>query len=120
VACETNGRVETPWTEGASEPQTSSLHVGARHLLDRCQETSRKDEPWLAESMSLSRLQVALFFSGSPVSRIDASLVDAARVRGLRLCRADAAQLDCRLDLVRASVPVRSVLRGAGFFETHH
>jgi anti-anti-sigma regulatory factor len=44
--------------------------------------------------------------------------VDAAGLRGLRLCRADAAQLDCRLDLLRASLPVQSVLRGAGIFET--
>lgn len=50
----------------------------------------------------------------------DCALIDAAGVRGLRLCRADAAQLDCRLDLVRASVPVRSILRAAGIIETFH
>jgi anti-anti-sigma factor len=50
----------------------------------------------------------------------DCDLIDADGVRGLRLCRADAAQLDCRLDLVRTSVPVRSVLRGAGFTEACH
>jgi ABC-type transporter Mla MlaB component len=43
--------------------------------------------------------------------------IDAAGLRGLRLCRSDAAQVDCRLDLVRAPVPVLSLLQGAGILE---
>jgi len=40
--------------------------------------------------------------------------IDAAGMRGLRLCRADAAQLDCRLVLVRTSLLIRSLLEAAG------
>jgi anti-anti-sigma regulatory factor len=46
--------------------------------------------------------------------------IDAAGLRGLRLCRTDAAQLDCRLDFIGASVAVQSLLRPAGLIETHH
>jgi anti-anti-sigma factor len=42
------------------------------------------------------------------------TMVDSEGMRGLRLCRTDAAQLDCRLAVVRAPVPVQRVLRGTG------
>lgn len=46
--------------------------------------------------------------------------IDKAGVRGLRLCRADAAQLDCRLTLVRVPAAMRPALHGSGFIETRH
>jgi anti-anti-sigma regulatory factor len=48
------------------------------------------------------------------------TLIDTDGIRGLRLCRADAAQLDCPVDPIRASAPVRSILQAAGIIETHH
>ncbi|MEV6844586.1 STAS domain-containing protein [Actinoplanes sp. NPDC051411] len=46
-----------------------------------------------------------------------ATLLDAAGLHGLRLCRADAAQLDCRLLIVRAPVAIMRVLQFAGLAE---
>jgi len=47
----------------------------------------------------------------------EVTVVDDAAVRGFQLCRADAAQLECRLAFGRASVAVQPVLAAAGLLD---
>jgi anti-anti-sigma regulatory factor len=44
----------------------------------------------------------------------DCTLIDAAAVRGLLLCHADAAQLGCDLVPIQASVPIERIMLAAG------
>lgn len=49
----------------------------------------------------------------------DCTAIEATAVHALRLCRADAAQLDCELIVARAPAPVQPTLRAAGLIDDH-